>query len=170
MKVQSARSTVRKLMPCRRMTEASLAHHQSARAPSSGCWDSTTRHATQLGYTQLNNNPTWTQLGSTQLGLNLDQLGSMDPAQQCSRKNVAPTTRTNVAPTTRTHVAPTTGTQAAPAAGIQAAPTVKNPSGTHRKNPNGTHHKTTGAHFLILPRDHHPHDSRGTGSNPDGGV
>ena len=26
------------------------------------------------------------------------------------------------------------------------------------------------AHFLIFPRDHHTHDSRETGSNPDGGF
>ena len=33
-----------------------------------------------------------------------------------------------------------------------------------------THTKPQAAHFLILPRDHHPHGSRETGPNPDGGF
>ena len=36
--------------------------------------------------------------------------------------------------------------------------------------PHTTHHKPQAAHFLMLPRDHHPHDGRETGSNPERGV
>ena len=82
-----------------------------------------------------------------------------NPAQRYSRKNVAELNgiarlaqRTHTNTHTHTH------------SWADSTNTNTN-THTHTHTP-----QTTEAHFLILPRDHHPHDSRGTGSNPDGGL
>ena len=53
----------------------------------------------------------------------------------------------------------------------QATTTITNhkPHTTHH-NSHTTPHKPRAAQMLILPHDHRPHDSRETGSNPDGGF
>ena len=143
---------------------------------SSGCLESTTDHATQLGSAQLNliqlNSPwsistqhpnsTWfisTQHLSSTWQLNLDQ---HNPAQRYNRTNVAQLNGIALL----TQLKGTAGR-------TQHTPQTTNhnhKSQTTNHNPHPTTHKPHAAHFLILPHGHRPRQSRdGVESRRGGG-
>jgi hypothetical protein len=148
-------------------------HHQSPPTISpllSACLDSTIDHATQLNLVHLNSpwffstqhfNSTWSV--STQ---------HLNSTFQFNLATQRPTTWLN-GTAGRTWPSPTVwlGSPAQRHSWRIQHTNHKPQTTTHTHHtPHTTSHKPQAAHFLIFPRDHHPHDGRETGSNPDGGF